>query len=93
MYNFQIVYHVFHVYSPSPTQNIDTLGNVSSCLIVPDHIKRPDYAAGSLSKNSQPKPSIPKEPEIKSTDDILKMRDSCQLAASILKKCRSVVQV
>lgn len=75
-------------FSPHQSQAIINLGTVSECLTVPEHIQRPEYAGGLT------QPSINfKEPEIKTTDDIRRMRDSCRLAASILKKCRSVVQV
>lgn len=33
------------------------------------------------------------EPEIKSESQIIKMRDSCRLAANILKSCENIVKV
>lgn len=33
------------------------------------------------------------EPELKSEDQIIKMRDSCRLAAKILKSCENIVKV
>lgn len=76
--------------SPNQTGTIYKLGNVSACLPVPDHIQRPEYAGGLPNNVARPHGE---EPDIKPSDDILRMRESCQLTSSILKKCRSVVQV
>lgn len=66
---------------------IVTPGNVSPKLHVPDHIEKPTYYYDG---NPQVGPEIP---EIKSDAQIAKMRDSCRLAANILKAVGDTVKV
>lgn len=63
-------------------------GKVSSERPVPDHIVKPPYY------------HVPNQPsntlgpiEIKSDEQIQRMRDSCKLAANILESCRALVKV
>lgn len=65
-------------------------GNVSPELFVPDHIVKPDYyhkfkPPGSTESSSSP--------EIKTAEDIEQMRETCKLAASILKSCQNIIKV
>lgn len=70
--------------------NIVKPGNVSTELLVPDHIVKPDYyyeftPPGSAEGTSRP--------EIKTSQDIEQMRETCKLAANILKSCHSIIKV
>lgn len=67
---------------------IVTPGIVSPRLEVPDHIPKPSYFATGV-----PDDVIPDIPEIKNSEQILRMRDSCKLAASILNKVEKIIEV
>ncbi|TMW44646.1 hypothetical protein DOY81_010275 [Sarcophaga bullata] len=68
--------------------NTVTIGNVSPERFVPYHIEVPDYYHKEMGSSS-----TLGEPEIKSESQIIKMRDSCRLAANILKSCENIVKV
>ncbi|XP_059051265.1 methionine aminopeptidase 1D, mitochondrial isoform X1 [Achroia grisella] len=53
--------------------------------IVPDHIVRPHYVTGQTL-------TIPHKPEIKDINQIMGMRQSCNLASSILTKVEQFIQ-
>lgn len=55
---------------------------------VPENIPKPHYYY-KLNKPS----GFKLEPEIKSSEEIIGMRESCKLAANILHKCQNIVQV
>jgi hypothetical protein len=55
---------------------------------IPSHIEKPHY----FYKLNQPADFIGKI-EIKNDDEIRKMRKSCTIAASVLRKCRHIVEV
>lgn len=63
------------------------VGKVSPSRSVPDHIQKPSYHATGIP------PDGPKFPEIKSKEQIEKMRASCRLAANILKKVEDSIEV
>lgn len=63
------------------------VGEVSPPRLVPGHIKKPCYHETGV-----PAPA-PELPEIKSKEQIEKMRCSCKLAANILKTIEKSVKV
>ncbi|XP_055544678.1 methionine aminopeptidase 1D, mitochondrial [Wyeomyia smithii] len=63
------------------TCNLVEPGIISPERAVPDHIVKPDYYFGY-----KPPGSDDGQPEIKTVDQIHGMRESCRLAANILKK-------
>ncbi|CAH1970785.1 unnamed protein product [Acanthoscelides obtectus] len=67
--------------------NIVKPGKVSTQMTVPDHIPKPSYYL-----TGEPTELISCE-EIKNTEQISKMRDSCQLAARILNEVEGYIQV
>ncbi|XP_057665336.1 methionine aminopeptidase 1D, mitochondrial [Diorhabda carinulata] len=69
--------------------NIVMPGTVSPRLTVPDHIKKPNYFASGIPD----KTNLPLEPELKNSLQLLGMRDSCKLAASILNKVEKIIKV
>lgn len=70
-------------------KQISEVGKVSSDRwIVPDHIIKPPYY------ETPNKPSGTYGPiEIKNAEQIAGMRESCKLAANILKKCGQILKV
>lgn len=62
-------------------------GKVSPRRVVPDDIRKPSYYATGLPSEA------PQFPEVKSESQIQKMRESCRLAANILKNVENIVQV
>lgn len=61
---------------------------VSDELNVPDHIEKPNYYYEYC------EPGITSGTiEIKTNDQILYMRDSCKVAANILKNCQNYIKV
>lgn len=69
--------------------DIVKLGNISiDEKKIPDHIKKPPYYYESL-----PPGETIGTPEIKTEDQIKKMRKSCNLAANILKSCKDIIKV
>lgn len=64
-------------------------GNVSPELSVPDHIVKPDY----YHEFTPPGCTEYGVPEIKTSQDIEQMRETCKLAANILKSCHNIVKV
>lgn len=54
---------------------------------MPDYIQKPSYYTTGIPADG------PKSPEIKSKDQIDKMRASCRLAANILKKVEDIIEV
>lgn len=70
--------------------NLVTPGNVSPELLVPDHISKPDYYYEYRPPGSTESSTAP---EIKTSQDIEQMRETCKLAASILKSCHNIIQV
>lgn len=70
-------------------EHVTELGNVSKDRwTVPDHIVKPPYYE-TLNKPSLTTGTI----EIKNEEQISFMRESCKLAANILKKCGDIVKV
>lgn len=67
---------------------IVTPGKVSLKKVVPEHIPKPSYAVTGI-----PTDIIPDLPEIKHHEQIERMRESCTLAANILKTVESWLQV
>lgn len=63
-------------------------GKVSPRKLVPDHIVKPSYFATGV-----PTETVPDFPEIKNLEQIERMRDSCKIAANILKKIENWIQV
>lgn len=63
-------------------------GNVSAKNSVPDSVEKPDYFYGGA-----PKTPASESAEIKGKQQIARMRESCKLAANILKKTAAIVQV
>lgn len=63
-------------------------GEVKSSYEIPDHIVKPHY----FYKLNDP-PSFNGLIEIKSQEQIQRIRESCKIAANILKKCHEVVKV
>lgn len=72
----------------SGTYEVVRPGNVSDEQHVPDHIVKPSYYF-------QYEP--PRMPvgfaEVKRDGQIEKLRESCRIAANVLKKCANIVQV
>lgn len=62
-------------------------GKVSPRKLVPDHIPKPSYYL-----TGEPTESID-HPEIKNVQQVQRMRDSCRLAANILKKVGHNIKV
>lgn len=63
------------------------VGNVSPSRTVPAHIQKPVYHNTGIPEDG------PELPEIKSKEQIEKMRASCRLAADILKRVGNAVEV
>lgn len=72
------------------TCNIVKPGNVSPELSVPDHIVKPDYYYEYTPPGC---PDSTSTPEIKTSEDIQQMRETCKLAANILKSCENIIKV
>lgn len=70
--------------------NIVRPGNVFPELSVPDHIKKPEYYYEFTPPGCT---STFATPEIKTAADIEQMRESCKLAANILKSCQNIIKV
>ncbi|XP_055597952.1 methionine aminopeptidase 1D, mitochondrial [Uranotaenia lowii] len=70
------------------TCNLVEPGSVSPECSVPEHITKPDYYYVRNSASD-----CTGKPEIKTTEQIHRMRESCKLAANILKKTCSMVEV
>uniref|UniRef100_A0A1I8PHN9 Methionine aminopeptidase n=1 Tax=Stomoxys calcitrans TaxID=35570 RepID=A0A1I8PHN9_STOCA len=68
--------------------NTVEMGNVSAEREVPEHILKPEYYYKPM-----PPGFTLGEPEIKTCEQIEHMRNSCKLAASILKSCSDVIKV
>lgn len=66
---------------------IKTPGVVTEHGKIPDYIYRPSYF-----KSTEP-PQPPNFPEIKSFDDILKMRAVCYLARLVMNKIAETIEV
>lgn len=66
------------------------MGNISPELSIPDHIVTPSYYNDPENK---PQPIDPHTVEIKTSEDIQQMRESCKLASTILKKCKNLIKV
>ncbi|XP_055377087.1 uncharacterized protein LOC129609192 [Condylostylus longicornis] len=64
------------------------LGNVSPERSIPNHIHKPDYYYEFM----EPGCTLG-TPEIKSRKEIYSMRESCKLAARILKSCTEILKV
>lgn len=64
-------------------------GNVSAEREVPDHIKKPDYYFTYIPPD---RPAVSK-PEIKLNNQIIALRESCEIAATILEKCSKILEV
>ncbi|KAG5894785.1 hypothetical protein JTB14_005221 [Gonioctena quinquepunctata] len=64
------------------------VGNITPRVSVPDHIEKPSYHSTGI-----PTEQVPDYPEIKNSEQIARMRDSCQLAASILKRVEKFIEV
>ncbi|XP_065356646.1 methionine aminopeptidase 1D, mitochondrial [Calliphora vicina] len=64
------------------------IGNVSQERVVPSNINVPDYYHQHMSPGS-----TFGEPEIKNSLQIKQMRESCRLAANILKSCQDIIKV
>ncbi|KAJ6646083.1 Methionine aminopeptidase 1D, mitochondrial [Pseudolycoriella hygida] len=69
--------------------NIVEPGKVSPELSVPNHIVKPDY----YYKFTPPGTSDGSSPEIKTFEDIQQMRETCKLAANILKSCQHIIKI
>lgn len=69
--------------------NLVEIGYVSPELTVSNHIIKPDYYSDPLFQGGSPLD----HPEIKDAAAIAQMRNSCSLAASILRKCSDVIRV
>lgn len=80
----------FHLGNSFGTCNIVKPGNVSPELSVPDHIVKPDYYYEFIAPGNRDNASAP---EIKSLQDIEQMRETCKLAANILKSCENIIKV
>lgn len=79
----------FKKYNLGKCELVRELGKVSKeRWNVPDHIAKPPYYE-TLNRPSKTDGRI----EIKSDEDIARMRRSCKLAANILKKCADIVKV
>lgn len=80
----------FKKYNLGKCELVRELGEVSKeRWTVPDHIVKPPY----YETLNRPSKTDGNNIEIKSDEDITRMRRSCKLAANILKKCADVVQV
>ncbi|KAG4066691.1 hypothetical protein HA402_007327 [Bradysia odoriphaga] len=89
---FRNTFKLFNTFSRNRfgTSNIVEPGNVFPELPVPDHIVKPDYYYEFTPPG---RTDTDEPPEIKTSQDIERMRDACKLAANILKSCRSKIQV
>lgn len=70
------------------TCNTVQLGNVSMERDVPDHIPKPEYYYQHMAPGF-----TLGEPEIKNSEQIQNMRNSCKLAARILRSCSEIIKV
>ncbi|XP_005188974.3 methionine aminopeptidase 1D, mitochondrial [Musca domestica] len=70
------------------TCNTVEIGNVSEEREVPEHIVKPDYYYKPM-----PPGFTLGEPEIKNQQQIECMRNSCKLAAQVLKSCTDIIKV
>lgn len=81
----------FKKYNLGSCKAIHDVGKVSTeRFTVPDHIDKPCYY------ETQKKPQDPSfglSIEIKNDEQIQRMRESCKLAANILKKCGQEIKV
>lgn len=79
---------LYNKYNLGTCQPIFDVGKVSEDrFTVPDHIDKPPYYV------TQQRPPDEKEIEIKNAEQIQRMRESCKLAANILKKCGQEIKV
>lgn len=62
-------------------------GTVSSTRYVPDSIAKPSYATSGIVVG------VPKEMEVKSADQIARMRESCRLAKMIVNRVSKCIKV
>ncbi|CAH1176142.1 unnamed protein product [Phaedon cochleariae] len=63
-------------------------GNITAKLEVPEYIKKPSYFSNGI-----PSEDVPNYPEIKNAGQIKCMRESCELAANILKNVGEFIEV
>jgi hypothetical protein len=98
VYNFSLIllrpiFNYLIEYSPNRKQTfgkyqvIQSPGKVSAPINVPEHINRPPYYKNDIL------PPAPSVPEIKSSEQIEKMRKSCALARRVLNYSKSIVKV
>lgn len=86
VYNFRETFNL-HFSNLGSCDIIGAPGNVSKERKVPDHIEKPHY----YSVRNSPSPTQGLI-EVKSAEQIEKMRASCRLAAQILRDCCEVVK-
>lgn len=71
---------------PSPSER----SGYQTVLTLPDHIRKPDYALSTIGRVDQR--LIPTKPVIWSQFELIKIRESCQLARKVLNEIKEIVK-
>jgi len=80
----------FSLVSPIPSKLSSEKSGYQTALSLPDHIRKPDYALSTIGRVDQR--VIPAKPVIWSEFELIKIRESCQLARKVLNEIKDIVK-